>query len=446
MKKNRVQQLFKLFFIILALPTIAVAGNSIVEVEINVQSNDSLQQFDLTEGLYLRGDIKNLNQLSIVDKFGAALPFEVSKEQNEIQLQTRTVKIFALKEHQYLGRQTDNISLKYDSKNRLTAVNRNNSSSDTETVMGYLLDLGEKYPRVDSKLTFELSNAKDTSFLRFKIDRSSNLKNWRTVSNSEVLAQLVNNSVITKHNSITLRSARSRYLRLTIIGNNPQFKIYSAKQEFTQRAANQISWTSLKEMSFDEKEQAYLLDISPNLTYTNFQVEMPPAPSIITGTLLQKSNNKSRWTRSGQVNFININNENTKIMENKFNFWTRYKTQLKFSVNYSSPVLSKAPIWVKLSYRPQKITFFANGNWPYKLQLGTQLQLRNNGINPRLMATIRRQSGSAVGQALLGSSQKVEVDVVTEEINWKKILLWVVLVFGVAIMAWMAKNLLKQMD
>ena len=97
----------------------------------------------------------------------------------------------------------------------------------------------------------------------------------------------------------------------------------------------------------------------------------------------------------------------------------------------------------KLAYEPQKVTFFANGNWPYKLQVGG---ITSNQNNSQLLNTIKKQTGNAMGLATLGSFRTVEVDAEKMNINWSKILLWIVLVAGVVLMAWMAKGLMKQLD
>jgi hypothetical protein len=437
---------------IFSLMTIASAAESVLEIEILTRSNDPLQQFTVPEHFYLQGATKNQSHISIIDKFGTSLPYRVSKTPKKTQHQKRSVKIYALKETKDLQKQTDNISLKYDSRNRLTEVNRNNGSivedriKSSGAIKGYLLDLGKNFPRENSQLTFELSTVTDTNFLKINIDQSSNLKNWRRVSYGEVIAQLVDQGIVVQHNNISLKNSRSRYIRLTILDKNPQFRIFSATQSFDRLSSEKFIWTSFKEMSFDKKEQAYFLEISPILTYKRFQIQMPSPPSIILGSLSQRLNNKTQWSGATDVDFININNDNNRILENESPLWTRNRDRLKFSINYSSPKISQAPLLVKLAYEPQKVTFFANGNWPYKIQLSHQGS--NNKDNKKLFNLINRQTNGAVGMASLGHSRMVEMDYDENEskLDWKKIGLWLILISGVVLMAWMAKQLLKKID
>jgi len=431
-------------------PSYAFAKESVVEAEI-ISNNFPLQQIQLTEELLLKSGTQSNFNIEIVDKFGDSLPYKITKQQHKVVHLKQSVKVYPLTEVRYLQQRTKTIDLKYDLDSRLSEVKSKQDHAKGKRIVGYLLDLGKKRSQ-RTTLTFQLSDVKETRFMKMDIDQSSNLKRWRRISNAEVLAQLVYEDVIASQNKIFIRSTPSRYLRLTIKDNRIPFKIISAQQDYTEKSSSKPDWTvwtKTKQMVFDEKQQAYILALSPAISYQDLKIEMPKAPAIISASLSNKVIGQKNWKTISELSFININDKNHKILENITPLrHVRYSNQLKFSIRYATPKLNQQPLRVALSYLPQNLTFYASGNTPYKIRLSHSKNQMSTSNNAQLLSKIQTQIRSPIGYAKLGDSQMVEIDEpsVVKKTNWNKIGLWIVLISGVIMMAWMAKNLLKQID
>ncbi len=431
----------------LCLPLSLNAEQTFLEANIKTSGEASLQVFQLPESFYLDSNQESISKLRIIDKFGSELPFNIEKYSGVVSQQKRKLMLYPLTESRYLQSQTETLRLKYDQKDRLTQLEKNNNQQPSNKVVGYLIDLGESYPRGSSVVTFDLSQVAQTSFLKFSIDQSNNLKDWKKLSRREVLAQLVNNGSVAQHNKITLRNSHSRYLRINLEPEHNQqhsaFKLLMAEQSFTREVQTALTWTEYKKLQYDDKDDAYILDISIAIAYKQVQLKMPKAPSIITADIFLKRKSATPWRFYKQVNLVNIQDENVDIVENQFPVWFGSSSKVKFVVKYADPPFNQNSVWVKLAYVPQKVTFYANGNEPYRVQFG---QIASNHNNQQLLNMIKAQTNSTMGIARLGLVRAVKMDDESSEINWKAISLWLTLIAGVVVMAWMAKNLLKQME
>ncbi len=433
---------------IIFFPILLTAKEAIYEIDINITRDATLQMFQLPERLYWENENRNINQMMIVDKFGSKLPFEISQYPGVITREKSVLKMYPLSESRYLKSQTGSLLLNYDKKNHLIEIKKNKTIKKSNKIVGYLIDQGEKYPHRNSQIIFSLSDVTKTAFLKFTIDESNNLKDWRNISEGEVLAQLVNNKDITLHNKINLKNIRARFLRLSITNKTIPFEINSAEQYFSREAPEILVWTEIKNMLYSKKEKGFLLDLSPVVAYKKIKVKMPPAPSIITTDIFLQKSISSGWSYYSRLNLINISDKNTQILDNVAPIFFVRKNKMKLTIRYANPQINQESIKVSLAYAPQKVTFFANGNAPYRLHLSSNKSRKTQNNNPQLLNSIKNKSNHSIGNATLGELRIIEVDSAAGEtrFHWKTILLWVILVIGVIIMAWMAKKLLKQMD
>lgn len=425
---------------------------SIYYINIHPSGNGSLQQITLTEDIYLHSKDRQLNDLLVLDRLGAELPFEINTPENKVLQYKKEVAIYPIHEQKHLLKQTDSVSFKYDQENRLSEIQKVNGADKQSQVVGYLLDLGEEIMAGTIFLNFDLSRVSQTSFLRFDIDQSDNLKNWNTVSRGDVLAQLLDRKKLTQHNEISLSRVYSRYLRINLLDKSPMFSINSVVLKYTEKTKTQLVWGEQKEINFSDIEQAFIINTSPSLAYRTIQLNLSDSTTLLRGNLYSKNGEQENWIFRHHLNFFHIKDGEKYIVKDRLSLPGLRASQIKIEFDNVTEAQRLAPLELKLAWSPQQLTFVANGNKPYDIAVGKH-RSSNTPIdllkaqNHKMITVIKDEIVGSIKEAKFGESRLVVIEPVAESyVNWKKISLWFVLIVGVFLMAWMAKRLLKQVD
>ena len=415
---------------------------------------DVVQQFVITEDVYQYSQTSNLSDIKIIDADDNPLPFKISNVVIKTTSHTNDVVLYPLSEQKYFASQTDTVTFKYDHSDRLSEIQSINTHVKNQ-VMGYILDLGEGALNSERKLLFQTTPAMQTGFLRFDIDQSNDMKIWTSLARGEVLAQLVQQDMRTEKNEINLVNVNSRYLRIKLLDETPAFAIVSAKQVYSIReSTSELAYKS-ESISYDERQQGFMLDLSPAVYYQFFAFELDESNSILSGEIYVRNNNKLPWRRTNTFNLFRIEDNAKEIIKNKVYLNSYMHGQLKIIINYPQN-MNDTELQLQVAWKPQYLTFIANGNAPYKIVVGdqdtiehdtnnqeAQSQANNSNIVSAIMSQVEGDIPLAkLGEAKLLTSKSEEKPV---EIDWFKILLWFVLVSGAVLMGIMAKKLMKQL-
>jgi len=105
---------------------------------------------------------------------------------------------------------------------------------------------------------------------------------------------------------------------------------------------------------------------------------------------------------------------------------------------------------LRLGYRPEVLVFLAQGAAPYTLAVGSARVQRAEAPLPRLVAVLRAQRGASwqPAQAELSGELRVlagdaALQPPSPPLDWKKLLLWALLIGGALLVAWFALSLMR---
>ncbi len=419
------------------------------QMDIHTSGDSSLQALILTEEVYSKLS-SYPPQLSIIDSLGEALPHDIVHFPQVIQQQAKKLNIYPLFQPEYLLAETEKIVLTYNEYEKLSEINSTRSNVSIDKVSGYIIDLGELVVGHNHSLRFGLSNTNTTALLSFNIDQSQNLKDWNRFRSGEVLAQLRHGEMSSQRASVDINGYSKRYLRFNLTTTKPQFIIESAELSYSMKEAKSSVWNNTRELEYDLKEKAFIFDTPRSQIFTKLKIEMPDPPSIFSGNLYSRSNKNTRWTKGEKIRLFNTNKDDVSLLNNEVKLSRLSAGQIKITVNYQSSVIEDNKLKIRLASEPQKLIFFANSNPPYKLNIGNSGAV--NGLvssdSRQLIEMLKQQVGNPSELASLGQTRKIKViqKMIKKKTDWSKIGLWLILVLGVALMIWMSRNLLGQLD
>lgn len=391
-------------------------------------------------------DIDSLNKmLSVRDATGEKLPFEISENIDIEKELSKTLHLFPLYESRQLLDSTDTLLFKYNQQNQLQEVSTKKILKN-KMVIGYLLDLGGSSNLANSELSFEFSKVSQTSFLRFNVDQSDDLKAWRRVSNNEVLAQLIEGDLSSQKDSIPLSNINSRFLRLTLLEPTSSFSIKSVIQNYSEHQPISPIWSDLWEFQWSQKEGGLILELSPIISYTAVKFDLENSPSLMSGNIFARTNSTSAWYRLKSFDIFHIKDGDRTVFNDHISLSEINASHLKITFDYPNNVNSDTPINLSLAWRPQQLTFFANGNAPYELVIDSDLNDIETTNSERLVSKIKAQLNAKIGTAELGESYLVTKPTQNKSYTyWPKTVLWLALLIGVFLMLWMVKRMFGQL-
>ncbi len=436
------------------------ADSSNFQLEIIPNGNQSLQQISLPLEIYQNSQSYGLSDLRLLDKDGDAVPFEISAISNKtVKEHERTLDFYPLHEKRFLSPQTEQLSIFYD-KDKLVNKVIKQGSEFQKTTVGYLIDLRENVLDQNKAihnfdLIFELSTTTETSFLNFSVDQSNDLKSWRTLSNNEVLASLVNIESTLNHNQISLRNVRQKFLRIRLADQTSTIKILGISQKYTTENIKQNLLSQVMTFKPDGAGGDTRSLIASTQLYTpltNLSFDLDTQTKIISGTLFYErydtqsiNNEEIRWYRDQKFDLYQIQNANQKLSKSEVNLNGIMAKQLRIKLEYPSVSHFENGLIATVSWPSQKLTFLNDGNTPYFLVTGLEsTSVGNNSIISNLLAQVNRPLPQAfIGKA---SKRKKVINKIETLTDWTKIGLWAILIMGALLMGVMANKLLKQID
>jgi len=428
-------------------------------IKIHPKNDGSLQKIILTEDIYSYSKKNQLQDISVVDKLNNPLPFEIDISTKEPKKLVKSIAIYPLTEKRFLLENTDIVSFQYDQNNRLSqiqsnAFNNKKQSNEQEQVVGYLLDLGAENRPTNSHLVFELSKASNTSFLRFDIDQSNDLKYWHSISRSEVLAQLFDRQLdqqpdqqlVSQHNKINLNEVSSRYLRLKLLDNHQEFSINSVIQEYSETKSSEPIWSTTKLANYNQQAKGYIFDLAQSIAYTHVKVKLPEPPSFIRGKLYSRNGKNDPWIQRNNVNLFHIQVNGKSIIQNELLVDRLRAKQMMIVLDNNYNQSAPKNLSIDLGWAPQELIFFANGNAPYEILVRSSRDDSESMKDPQFISLIKNQLSSSIPLAKFGESRLEKNPDISDDkpLPWSQIFLWAILILGVVVLGLMARSLLRQ--
>ncbi|TCS42362.1 DUF3999 family protein [Reinekea marinisedimentorum] len=294
------------------------------------------------------------------------------------------------------------------------------------------------------------------------IETSADLKSWQRWISGESLSRLQwQNAEVGKARielSAVNRSAIQRYWRVSWQGDDAvDIRSVSAivqnrlELDNTQWLDINGQWQIEEPQGGNANNTTLSFQNSSRLPVSGLSLLPKEGNGFVAGQLYSRPTEESDWTRRASFSQYHIEvsesqqvtSEPAGFTASRDEFW-----KVEFNTAMSQAQLS---YWnLKLAWTPQRISFIREGNEPFRLAWGNPyVSTRNSDLGylyDLLTQDQQRQfleQPARVGvKQTLGGAEKLELK---SSAPWRAILLWGALLLGVALMAWMAVSLSRQM-
>lgn len=347
-----------------------------------------------------------------------------------------------------------NLRAERDAQGRVLRVDASLAPGhDADTPREVLLDLSQNRAPLAA---LRLDWADDAAAFRASLvlSASDDLQHWHRIGESTV-ADLRNGPERLRRDRIDLGSTRSfRYLRLaTSSGALPPLQAVHAEAA-PPPPEPEWRWLSVSGEAVREGESVhYRYHAAARIPAQQLDVRAGAGNSVATWRVASRDDEAAAWiSRAGP--------------------WTGYRVASGDAVESSTPQRLTAPVrdrlWrvdvtspparppsLVLGYRPEVLVFLAQGEGPYTVAAGSATARRRDAPIGTLLDALRRRHGAdwkpypAVPESartISGDAALVPPPARPRDVDWRQLLLWIVLVGGTLLVVAMALTLLKSKD
>ncbi len=324
-------------------------------------------------------------------------------------------------------------------------------------ITGYLLDLSDSKVAV-TDLEFYWQKEADSSVFTVNIEESRDLVRWSPLVRRATLADLVFGGQQVEKRSIRLPNRSLQYLRLSWQEPRRQLELTEViGRTRIIETRRKHRWLDIYNGLVQEKDGRLTTDFSTDyrIPVESAQLSFSQENSIARLAVQSRPDAKSGWlTRCEQV-FYQLNFDGVIVQNEPCTFPPIADGQWRVAVLQDGAGLGsgKSMLSLRLGWQPSELVFIARGTPPYVLAFGSGklVNKQENSADGMLFQALSlngsKQSFGRAGlgkKILLGGQAALKSP--AQPVPWKKWLLWTVLIFGVCLLAFMARSLSKEMN
>jgi hypothetical protein len=280
---------------------------------------------------------------------------------------------------------------------------------------------------------------------RLRVEGSDNLGDWRTIVDAAPIANLRAGEARLIERRIEMRSAGAKYWRLTWVGPRAPFEITSVSAH-PASGGPELRRTSLvlEGRRVSGKPGEYEFDAGGYFPVDRVNLQLPEMNSVVEVTLLTRASASKPWrpVTSG-AGFYRLQGTDSELVNGDVRVFSTTDRYWRVRVDPSRGGMGEAAPRLKIAWPAHEVVFLARGQGPFTLAYG-------NGALSALAGRIASiPKGARILDASLGEQQPLGGESrrasASARAPSKSMVLWGVLGLGVALLAYMAYRLSREL-
>lgn len=300
-------------------------------------------------------------------------------------------------------------------------------------------------------MQFDWQSPDGASEAHVSIEASEDLDKWQTVVGASTLLKVAQGEQQLQRHSVKLPQRRYRYLRVVRTDRGPPLEIASVLAERV-AAPQPIDplWFSATPISTDEAN-TLLFDSSRLAPVTYARLLLPQENTSLRVKMESRPDEKSQWRQQWSGEVYSILSAGERRVSPPAEFGSTTDRYWRIAPAKAGDLFNQGAT-LELGYRPARVRFLAQGSGPFMLAYGSR---RAEAAPLQQCNTLLADMGSrdlaqVLGEAALSAPQPLGGDAAFKPLPKKTplrlMVLWGVLIAGVALLAAMAMSLLKRLN
>jgi len=421
---------------------------------LEVDGDGAIYALSLPEAVYHGLTRADRGDLRVFNSQGVAVPHHIKRAESQIRQEQPLVNlpIFPLYSDNANAQADDgyNVHIVTNDKGAIIDINYGKTSTDaTRRISAYLIDASQ-LTQLPNALQLNWPESASDFVFNIRVEGSDDLNHWTPLDSRSTLSNLHYSGHTLIQQRIELPLRKQKYLRLSWL-DDKSLMLSSVMAKFPASYQSQErKWSTFGVTRMDTEHHYYYFDTHSVLPADRVNIDLPQRNSLLQVSLESAASDKGPWYPRYHGLLYNLQFEGNQLVtpDQVINVTTHRYWRLRLLSREA--MLSGEPK-LRLGWIPEQLYFIAQGEAPFTLAYGSarvgpvdtslaQL-LTIDKIQDQQQLIKAAQLGSRIA---LGNRDKLKP--LQRPADWKQIVLWLVLIFGVAALAYMALRLYKQMD
>ncbi len=453
------------YLIIVSFLYIVLAGTAFAKVSspndfaygmrLEIDGQEALYEAALPLQVYrgvTRGD---LGDLCVFNAQKEMVPFAIIRPPLETAHPAESVQLPIFPVFAGPGKKAENLSLqvKKDKTGAIINVTTDNDSGTGHAIAAYLVDARHVKMPV-SALELELRTPGSGLVRKVSVDAGSDLEHWTTISPDTSIVSVRYGDHLLERRTIELGHVKTEYFRVSSAepGVMPELTGVRARLAVSARepARQWVSVPATKE-SVKDGFSEYAFDTAGRMPVDRIRADLPQNNTLVNATFFSRPSKEGPWiTRQSSLVYNlrlqghDVRNADITLPPCSDRYWLVRIDQTGGGLGRGVPKLEFG--WI-----PEKLVFITRGNAPFTLAFGSSRVRVGGGTGNDLLAEFKNLQNENVVAKVAGIGPRTVLGGETAlrpgmtPHDWKTAVLWSVLVLGVALLAWMAIRLHRQL-
>lgn len=419
---------------------------------IQLGSESPLYQFSLDAHVYRHVANQRLSDLRIFNQEKEPVPLQIRRVPKPASknLKERHVPIFPFYDEKDSLSGGLTLNLKKNSKEMVFNLNTYDGKSDTNGIAGFIVDLGQEKIQPE-RIVMDLKYPQKEHRLAVKVAHSTDLSDWRPLVASAALVKMMFKGRLLERKHIDLPSFSSRYLRLSF---HKPFKgqlPFNITLLYTKTRRPHFRTTSVKGIRTSTDPVVFTYDSRGFLPTERIQLRLSEVNSLIKARFSTRPNYNVPWRHHKSAIFYRLRINGAELENPPIKLPETQDRLFRFEIIAGSLPKDISVPELLLKWHPHECVFVATGQPPFMLAYGNaDLVYEPPVVDDLLEAIGQKNKKTYLGYSRLESPQVLGgddrlINKVYLKDHWLRMILWAVLLFCVAGLAFMAYRLYRQM-
>lgn len=413
--------------------------------DLQLEERSPIYRVTLNEGVYRSSAMSDLSDIAVFNAAGEPVPHLLRAPSRTTVRGTShwtPLPVFPIARNREPG--SSNITVQTDGT--LIRIEGADSATAAAQVLDYIVDAS----RIQGRITeIELVPSEPGSgfVLPLAVETSADLNSWKTLVGKYHLAALEFAGHQLSQTRIPIPVGTSRYLRLRPLQTTPVLRLAAVSANVQAQASQFVSVSRLSVAATTAAESPSDIEFDLGGHFPISEAALNFAPNkLLQATLESRSRASGNWRRRYRGVLYALQRGDLLLRPNPIKLPGVRERYWRLTGIEPQPA---APFSIELAiaWRPDEIVFLAEGAAPYVLAVGratVPVEPANYAAGLSKVIDSQRSARATLGVPVaLGGAEKLSA---TVTIPWRRIILWAILVCGVAAVGFMVLRLLAQMN
>lgn len=391
----------------------------------------------------------DLGDLRVFNADGVPVPhaFCAAPQSSEPQVTEQSLSVFVLRGRDQVYTESSRVNVETPAGTRVDVQEASPPAPEVVSGLIHIIDARETLPL--RAIRFDWRSPDGASEVKVRIEASDDLDQWRTIVRASTLLLAQQGNQELRRERIKLPLRQYAYLRVQRVDSGPPLVINSVMaEEVSEAEAIEPLWFTATRVPSVEQD-ALTFDAEHVAPVTFARVRLKQENSTASVVVQSRADDKSPWRNQWTGESYVIVSDTVRRESPPARFEATSDRYWRVQILKDPQVYQDSAL--ELGYRPAKLRFLAQGPGPFTVAFGSRrAEVAQPAVCDGLLADVSAadrermvEQGYYAGQVMaLGGADALKVP--PRQTPLKVVILWAVLVVGVALLVGMALSLLKR--